>query len=1036
MSLDFANEKLGWPLPRDVRRPTGEGARIFSELAKSKIQNALARLGNDGPQISVLSRNSKSTETETPLAIVAEFGRPASHETLKELHKLAWNFSHCPSLMTIEPDLLRVWTCCEPPKDRYTEEHLVETLPFAEFSKTRPSDASKRAAQSLHWINLISGEFFKNHATRFRRDLRADHTLLGNLDHVRTVLKQQAHLENDDICHDLLARVVFVQFLFHRKDSAGNSALNKTKLAALHESNVLKALHEDFASILSDYEETYRLFDWLNSKFNGDLFPGKGNTRAKREVAWREEKRHVGYQHLEILRDFVEGKLDMPSGQMCLWPQYAFDVIPLEFISSIYEAFVSQRARSEGIYYTPPSLVDFLLDRVLPWADERWDLKILDPACGSGVFLVKAFQRLIHRWKKAHAQQEIRAETLRSLLQRNLLGVDKDPHAVRVASFSLYLAMCDEIDPKHYWTQVHFPPLREHRLINADFFKESEPAFSTETNSSKYDLIIGNPPWGGESLTSEAERWAERHNWPVAERGIGTLFLAKALSLAKKKGRISLLQPARTLLFNQRGPAAQFRQKLLSEHSVEEVINFSALRFDLFPHAADPVCAITVVNEKPRTGVLTYSSPKRTFSSEEATRIVIEPLDIHRVDRKAAEEGGLIWSGFIWGSRRDLALVRRLRDGQNLKKLERNGLAKLRRGISRGDLLRKQPEIKDRPILETDEFPPGTFLFLDASSLPINTDVRTHSKDSTDFSAFSLPQLIIKQSWQKGHFRFQAAIVRTNSEARPVLCSRSYASVHVLEGREDILYGAWLSLRSKLAVYFLLLTSGRFASYREEPNLADIFAVPVPELSNPDLSRLSTVDDVDRFVRHAFDLKDSEWVLIEDMFNVTLPDFKGNQESPGRRRTFRGSDGSNEPDLRSYSEYFIRVLKAGFGADKSVSATIFADTELELPYRLVAFELKSSLDNRILVSELTRAKLLDDLATLNEMWLMQDRERTGSIFYQRVCRIYAQRGDSLSVFIVKPDAYRYWTRSMGMQDADAVAADFARWQSVGKSRKF
>ena len=76
----------------------------------------------------------------------------------------------------------------------------------------------------------------------------------------------------------------------------------------------------------------------------------------------------------------------MPSGQGCLWPIYSFDVIPLEFISSIYETFVTERAARDGIFYTPPHLVDFVLDQVLPWRGTDWNLKILDPACGSGCF--------------------------------------------------------------------------------------------------------------------------------------------------------------------------------------------------------------------------------------------------------------------------------------------------------------------------------------------------------------------------------------------------------------------------------------------------------------------------------------------------------------------------------------------------------------------------------------------------------------------------------------------------------------------------
>ena len=277
--------------------------------------------------------------------------------------------------------------------------------------------------------------------------------LLSNLRHIRSEL-DKAGLKDDDIAHDLLARIIFVQFLFDRKDSDGNAALTPAKLGRLHDEGILKKLHNDFASILADFDETYRLFDWLNERFNGDLFPGKGDTASARARGWSAEKRIVARNHLAILADFIRGNVNLNTKQVSLWPEYAFDVIPLEFISSIYETFVTERAAKEGIFYTPPHLVDFVLDRVLPWEGDAWDLKIFDPACGSGIFLVKAFQRLIYRWKQRNPGQQIRAQELRRLLERNVFGVDRDPHAVRVACFSLYLAMCDEIDPRHYWTKV------------------------------------------------------------------------------------------------------------------------------------------------------------------------------------------------------------------------------------------------------------------------------------------------------------------------------------------------------------------------------------------------------------------------------------------------------------------------------------------------------------------------------------------------------------------------------------------------------
>jgi hypothetical protein len=1039
MSLDLTHEKLGWPSPNEVRNPSGEGARIFAELAQAKIGTALATR-TDAPRlkVGVLARNSQSRETESPLAVVAEFEKKASEQLLKELHRLAWNFSHSPTVVTIEPDLVRIWTCCEPPEDRFIIDYLVYEVSTSDLAKTRPSDETIRAVQVLHWANLVSGQFFRDRPERFHRDKRADQMLLDNLRHLREVLRK-AGLTNDDVCHDLLARVIFVQFLFDRKDSAGNSALNANKLASLQADGTLKIKHQNFASILNDYDDAYRLFDWLNDRFNGDLFPGKGDTQNERERAWLEEKRHVKMRHLELLRDFVRGNLDMPTGQLCLWPAYSFDAIPLEFISSIYEAFVTERARSEGIYYTPPHLVDFILDRVLPWEGEQWDLKILDPACGSGIFLVKAFQRLIHRWKNSHPKEDIRAEMLRSLLEKNLFGIDKDPHAVRVASFSLYLAMCDEIDPKHYWTQVHFPPMRQRRLVKADFFEETHPGFRTKEDATTYDLVIGNAPWGEELLTQAAKEWANEktRKWPVANKGIGTLFLPKAAALTKPSGRISMIQSASSLLFNRSGPACEFRKKFFMSFRVEEVVNLSALRFKVFNQktrstqkSVAPSSIITFAPAEASNEKFTYVSPKLAEDFAEEFDILIEPPDVKRVHPSEAAETPELWTALLWGNHRDRVLIQRLINQRNIERdIGPNGT---RRGIEFGNKKQYRKELKGRRILLANEFPTNGFFSLRAASLPTLDDPHIHSRDSTDFSAFSFPQLIIKRSWRTAISRFQARLVN-HGAGSGILCTQSYVTVHVPAERADELIAACLSYNSILAVYFLLLTSSRFASYRPEPLVSELLRVPVPEPTPNMLAGLTTEEDIDLRVREAFQFKDAEWVLVEDLFNVTLADFKGDDTSPGRLRTRRKVGAGEEPQLRRYCEYFIRVLKAGFGSDKEIAATIFHDSgQAPLPYRLVAIHLNKKTTKHIRVQPLDVPELLAELETLNRTWLNQKTARTGSIYSQRIVRIYGDCDGNPTIYILKPDAYRYWTRSMGLHDADDVAADFARWNTESR----
>ena len=1038
MLLELAHEKLGWPSPEEIRAPAGEGTRILVELARAKIGNAVSQHPDaSGLTVGILARNPQALTTESPLAVIVEFEGKPSDETLRELHRLAWNFSHSPALITVEMDLLRAWTCCEhPDSKRPIEDYVVHELRKDNLSGNCGMDITQRATQVLHWVNLVSGQFFRVHSKRFRRDQRADRMLLGNLQCLRKKLHDEG-LTNDDVCHDLLARIIFVQFLFDRKDARGRAALNEERLASLKESGILKREHPNLASILDDYDDTYRLFDWLNTKFNGDLFPSKGDTPAERMSGWRKEKEVVKVDHLRMLRDFVTGEIDMPSGQLCLWPQYAFDAIPLEFISSIYETFVTERASKNGIYYTPPYLVDFILDRVLPWDDVQWNLRILDPACGSGVFLVKAFQRLVHRWKKAHPNESIRAEVLRGLLEKGLFGVDRDRHAVRVASFSLYLAMCDEIDPKHYWTQVTFPPMRGHRLIDADFFDETHPGFRTVEDAGSYDLVIGNAPWGEKLLTDAARKWAEdaAHTWPLPNKGIGTLFLPKAAALTKPDGRVSMIQSASSLLFNQSGPARKFRSQFFNTFDVEEVVNLSALRFRVFQRKSKtskssvaPSCVVIFKPDLAADKMITYVSPKQCEDLGDEFNVVIDTDDVKTVSLREAKNNNEIWAAAMWGFARDMAFLRRLKTYRTISRPGSEYEVETREGVIFGDRKKRQSGLL-RPIMKGCGFPEDSLMYLDASVLPQNREEFTHSRDSTDFDAFAYPQLILKQSWQESKSRFEARLVE-DCKALGVLCTQSYVTVHAPSGQSDFLDAACLSFNSILAVYYLLLTSSRFASYRPEPLVDELLRVPVPEPRPGLLDDISSYDDIDRRVREAFRFKDAEWVLVEDLFNVTLPDFKGDASSPGRQPTLRQEDSETEPQLRRYCEYFIRVLKAGFGPDKGISATIFHETDGRLPYRLVAFELGRASRTGIRVERLTEPELLAELERVNQTWLHNRKTARGSVYHQRVARVYDHSGDSPTIFLIKPDAYRYWTRSMGLHDADEVAADFVRWQTA------
>jgi hypothetical protein len=1031
MLMDLLQTELGWPVFEEIWAPSGSGPRVYAELADRKIGDSLRRFdGGTDIRLGVLVPDSAEQSSQQPLAIVCEYKSPATTSNLREAHRLSWNFSRAPLLVTLEPHLIRAWSCCEPPSAQQPlQGHAAEILQIP-LEPSAPKTVLTQAARSLHWLQLVTGNFFRQHEERFNRDGCADRLLLENLKSVRQQLRRQKL--SDDTTHDLLARLIFIQFLFDRRDSAGVPALNATKLLALHKDGILGAVHDSLASVLQDYDDAYALFHWLDTIFNGDLFPAKGGSSRQREQEWHREMSEVKPTHLRTIANFVTGKTRMQSGQQLLWQQYSFDAIPLEFISSIYEEFVTKgKAHKTGTVYTPPHVVDLLLDEVLPWDSNNWNIRILDPACGSGIFLVKAFQRLVHRWRLAHPDEEPKASDLRLLLERNLFGVDIDPHAVRVASFSLYLAMCDEIDPKHYWTQVRFPRMRGSSLVCSDFFSEETAGIRSETDAAAFDIVVGNAPWGRNSVgTSDISHWTKA-GWPSVYNSIGPLFLAKAVVLLKHGGLLSMLQPA-GLILNDVGTAQAFREKLFETVAIESIVNLAALRFVLFPNAIGPACILTLRNEPPEDDDIVYICPKPVAITEDDYRIVVEPYDVHTVPRSEAFKDSVWWTALMWGARRDVALIGKLNEMPTLKKAA-DGL-KTREGIIRGNRRRSVKRIGGRRFLEKSTFPRGTWLRLKARDLPINHDLRTHSADSTDFAAFELPQLLIKQSWTIEKGRFEAALIESDVRTGAALCTQSYITVHVPHGNEHVLEAACLTCNSILAVYFLFLTSARLAAYRPEPLVSDWLSLPIPRASEELLDGLTNPNELDLRVFERLSLTGAERALIEDTVKVTLADFKGDASSPGRRST-RSPDGwddqQSEPVLTRFCHQFVKVIQAAFGRDKGVRATIFQESAADLlPVRMVAFHLNWSGNDAVGIETLDGSELWNRLRAVAEQ-LTGACSRTG---FQRMARIY----DSVTldarvlptVYLIKPDAVRYWTRSAALRDADDVCADFLLWSDA------
>lgn len=1047
MNLKQAHGKLGWPEERRILGPSGGGPSHFTASAAAKIGTPLSRMAkaeSGSAKIDIrtglLCANPESDRTEAPLAVVCEFNRHVSIETLLEAHRLAWNFSHAPLLVTLEPCRVLVWSCsvCPSPPEADTSQFPFASRP-ADFSErlisceiTRPNDPlsdvtrspliEQGAIQALHWVNLLAGRHFQQNPGAFKPEGKLDATLIRNLLHVRNHLRDALDLR-EDRCHDLLARLIFVQFLFQRRDSQGRAALHRERLHGLTAKKILRKSHADLPGLLADYHDSYRFFEWLNERFNGDLFPGKGASATERKREWATEKAEVRPEHLAYLARFITGREDLPKSQGLLWSYYAFDTIPLELISSIYELFVGP-AEKDKAYYTRGHLVDFMLDAVLPWQGARCDLRVLDPSCGSGIFLVKTFQRLVHRWKQAH-DAEPKPSDLKAILEQQIFGVDINPEAIRVASFSLYLALCDELDPRYYWTREKlFPRLRGQNLIASDFFAEDHPPFRTKADAGTFDLVIGNAPWGKGSAKdqrSAAHSWAKENNWLVPGKDHGPVFLAKAACLTKPDGWVSMIQSG-GLLLNRMEPARKFRKKLFKEFTFEEVIHLGAMRKQLFATATGPACITTFHPIPSAAGAdFVYVAPKPQGTVEDCLRVVIEPHDIHLILHDLAASDDLIWSALMWGGGRDLALIKRLTTGETLLSMRSSGMIATREGMIRGvSKQRAAPEIIGRRLCADKEFPANAFLEVSATDFPVNRDPMVHERDSKNLAAFDPPQLIFKQGWRSGTNRFGAVLVRPDQYGKGALCSGSYVSLRAVTGDKDLLAAMWLLLNSSFACYWFPLTGGKFANFIPEATETELRQLPALRFPADQLPAIAAEGyaAIDRTVLDLLDLNEAERILVEDLHQVVLPDAQRQGGNPP------GQQPVTPEELDAYALTFRKVIKATFGEDRPVCATVYHPPGRErLPIQLVAIHLNWKGRPPVRREAIETPELLEKLL---ECYTRILKQPSAGIGFQRVVEVITSLpcadGPVPTIYLAKPAQRRYWLRSLAMRDADRFGA--------------
>src|ERR1019366_5328461 len=320
---------------------------------------------------------------------------------------------------------------------------------------------------------------------KIKQNQRIDRAMLNDLSKAEDLLlssfKKRGFMAPTDVAHAILGRSIFTSYLADR--GILKSAFFEERYG-----------YKSFKELLKDRNATYSFFWWLRETFNGNLFP------------FNKEEEKVNESDLDIVNAFLTG-VDMSKyphiRQERLWG-YEFNFIPVELISSIYEMFAhssdSQAAEERSTHYTRLQLVELVLSIAMDGL--RSTTRILDPACGSGIFLVEAFKCLVWMRENEHGSDYvIQRDELRHILHSQIFGIDIDRGAVDVTAFSLYLTLLElDPDPQPPAALKFLPllpsddiPYEAPNLYVQDFcntehiFNQEEPFVNQG-----FDLIVGN----------------------------------------------------------------------------------------------------------------------------------------------------------------------------------------------------------------------------------------------------------------------------------------------------------------------------------------------------------------------------------------------------------------------------------------------------------------------------------------------------------------------------------------------------------------
>lgn len=863
-------------------------------------------------------------------------------EAFAEVHKRLWSWGGVPLLYRVSTGQVDLFRCAHEPdfanKGNAPICNPVRTLIIG--TKIASDDAWWDATQLRNgtlWDDPKVCKTLLSSNKSAHRKLVEDVRALRNL------------LESADVLNQSLRRRLLILSLL---------------IAYLEERGVLKI--NDFTRVLPDAQHFFDVLKTgpalvailknLEERFNGQIF---SLSEMDRETLLLGED-------LDHFARLVEGYQDS-TGQLNLWRLYSFRDLPVELISNIYQLFVADAATA---VYTPSALVKLVLEETLSW--ERLDTLvagngvILDPACGSGIFLGEAYKRLVLHWRSRNQWQRPEVDTLRKLLLR-VHGIDLEQDAIELAAFSLCLALCDALEPEEIRASVKlFPLLDGETLHKSCFFEAKENGLVTVPVA----VIVGNPPFTSSLKTEGAKRSYAAYNedhTQLPDKQLAYLFLQSAMEMVEDDGILALIEPA-GLLYNMN--TQSFRKAFFNQWQVREVLDFVSVRGIFKKGQADPKVIVIVAepsetNSKTKTLHAVFRRNGRALAEQ---KFDIDYYDFHWLE-KSETQHNYSWRANLLGGHRVYEFISRIRSYPTLRDYASERNWDFGTGYTSGKQNHSQPaeHLKGQPLLLTNGLGKNGIdhqLIEQVPDAPIER-ARTAKRFTPPLLLIKMQEELHRCLWTKHSLAYKFRIVGL---AAP------HSDLERLKAVEE-----WLeSEDSVLQAYTAGMSSSLFTQRATSILSEDIFALPYP-------------------TDHSLNLSVNERIVAQDIVDYQRDFIRRGTESALMKKVTSNALSQFDKTLikqieKVYSNKPLRALDPQEWPGVICRAYAFGEGRADWSG---AEELYGKLD-----------ALLQD----------QSMERLTTT---RITRIY----DGNFLFLLKPDRHRFWTKSIALRDSDDVLSD-------------